>query len=167
MTYEEQQHRLFHEEIARMGKRKKKTKPPYVRSEAVIALEEMNHEARLKEYPNTPNLAYQRFKDDSANALTKCIVKYIELLGGFASRISSTGQYRNDLQRWIPSQTKKGVPDISGLLHGASLSIEVKIGRDVMSADQLKVKENIERAGGRYYIAKDFAGAKEWIDNLV
>ena len=51
----------------------------YVKSEAVRELERIaDHAARLK-YPEVPFLAPRKYRDDSANGLTKCIVAYIQL----------------------------------------------------------------------------------------
>ena len=145
---------------------RKKPKPSYRKPEAVKQLEELNHADRLKRFPNVPNLAYLKYRDDTANNLTKCVVKYIELLGGFASRINSTGQYRPELKRFVYGSSKKGIADVMGTLYGKSLNIEVKIGKDKQSEHQINVQHQIERSGGVYYIARNFTEFKQFIDNL-
>lgn len=146
--------------------KKKTRKPPYRKPRAVKTLEAMADEAARKRYPNNPHLAPRKYRDDTANKLTKCIVDYITFCGGFASRVSTTGQYRNDIKKWIPGTVKKGMPDVTGTLKGRSLFIEVKIGRDKMSEDQKKVKRQIENSGGLYFIAKNFTDFKEWLDKI-
>ena len=148
------------------NKKQKKRKPPYRKPQSILDLEELNHADRRNRYPNQPNLAYLRFSDKTANDLTKSIVKYIELCGGFASRINNTGLYRPELGRFVKSNSKRGIADISAVHKSLSLSIEIKIGKDRMSEDQIKVQSAIERSGGRYFIARDFTTFKEWFDGL-
>ena len=49
-----------------------------------------------------------------------------------------------------------GSADISATIKGRSVKIEVKIGKDRQSEAQKRYQENIEKAGGTYYIAKNF-----------
>lgn len=46
--------------------------------------------------------------------------------------------------------------DISAIYKGKSFKIEVKIGKDRMSAAQYKYKESVEKAGAYYIIARNF-----------
>ena len=106
------------------------------------------------------------YRKSEANALTKCIVQYIEYNGGFASRINNMGTYRPGLQRYTRSNSKKGIADIMGTYKGISLNIEVKIGRDKLSEYQIQVQEKVTKAGGIYYIARNFSDFKVFFDNL-
>lgn len=74
-----------------------KYKPRYVKSEAVKALENLAFNEARRKHPTIPihALAPRIYKDNTANGLTKCIVDYITLKGGFASRLNSTGIYKN------------------------------------------------------------------------
>lgn len=148
------------------NKKVKKRKPPYRKPQSVKQLEELNHQARRVKHPNMPNLDYQKFSDQKANDLTKAIVKYIELRGGFSSRINNTGSYRPELGRFIKSTSKRGLADVMGTYKCKSLNIEVKIGKDRMSEDQIKVQGAVERSGGLYFIARDFTTFKTWFDGL-
>ena len=97
-----------------------------------------------------------------------------------AERISNQGQYRDNTKvvtdvlgrkrtigtaSWTKGQGTNGTADISstipikmknGQTIGLSLKIEVKFGKDRMSQAQARYKEEIEKTGGRYMIAKDF-----------
>lgn len=154
-------------------------KIPYQKSEAVKLLEEMANKAAQEKYPNTPPewLAPRKYRDDTANRLTKCIIHYIRLTGGQAERISYTGRQitRNNnyvdvvgFQRsiinthWIPGTGSKGTADISATIEGKSVKIEVKIGRDKQSAAQKQYQQNLESAGGIYLIATNFQSFYDW-----
>ncbi len=102
-------------------------------------------------------------KDTTANGLTTAIILLIEGLEGFATRQQSQGQYNARLGMLTKSTTKKGVTDITGLLNGKPVNIEVKIGKDRQSDDQKKVQQQIEAAGGIYYIAKDLQSTFTWL----
>lgn len=110
-----------------------------------------------------------KFKVNTANGLTKAIVTFINLTGGQAERISSMGRVidgrkvvTNILgqkgiigsQTYIRGTSTNGTADISAIINGKSVKIEVKIGKDKMSQAQIEYKANVERAGGIYIIAK-------------
>lgn len=107
-----------------------------------------------------------KYDFNTANGLTKAIIDYVRYRGGYANRINTTGLYRPELKRRVYSQTKKGTPDIDGLINGIPFKIEVKIGRDKMSPDQQKQKTAIQEAGGNYFIAKDFPSTYVWLNTL-
>lgn len=146
--------------------KKKPRKPSYKKPEAVKELERMaDAEARLL-HPTCPHLAPRTFKDNSTNGLTICIVKYITLKSGFASRISNQGTYNQKLKKYIPGTARKGLADIMGTYKGKSLHIEVKYGRDVQSEAQKRIESEVIRSGGQYYIAHNFTNFKQWFDTL-
>ena len=114
-----------------------------------------------------------KFTDATANGLTKAICTFINLTGGQAERISSMGRVidgrkvvTNYLgqtgligsQTYIPGTSTQGTADISAIIKGKSVKIEVKIGKDKMSQAQIQYKANVERAGGIYIIAKTWDG---------
>ena len=55
----------------------------------------MMESLKLK-YPNMPEayIPKTEWNDNNANALTKCVIAWIQFMGGQAERISSQGQYR-------------------------------------------------------------------------
>ena len=145
-------------------------------------LEELYINYTKQNYPNFPEYAIpkEKFSDKTANELTKTICKFITYIGGQAERISNQGQYRDNTKvvtdvlgrkrtigsgTWTKGQGTNGTADISstipikmknGQTIGLSLKIEVKIGKDRMSQAQGRYKQEIEKTGGRYMIAKDF-----------
>lgn len=106
--------------------------------------------------------------DKTANGLTRCIVDYIKFIGGFASRINSTGMMRkvNGQMRWTHSTTTKGIADIMATIQGRAVHIEVKIGKDCMSEAQHKVAAQVRASGGLYFVAKDMTSFLEWYDGV-
>lgn len=112
-----------------------------------------------------------KYTDNSANALTKSIIAWIELNGYQAERINNTGRYVDNKKtvknimgqsitigsgQYIPGTGTKGTADISATIKGKSIKIEVKYGKDRQSEAQKEYQANIERSGGVYFIAKDF-----------
>ena len=112
--------------------------------------------------------------DTNANGLTQCIMEFIRLRGGQAERISVMGRPVEEKGnggrvvgvRWTKSHMTIGTADISATIRGRSVKIEVKIGKDRQSDEQRKYQAEVERAGGLYYIARDFAGFVEWYNKM-
>ena len=109
-------------------------------------------------------------EDSTANGLTRSIINFIVRQGWQAERISITGRPIKQMDykgRCIgytfgSSHMTKGTADISATIRGRSVKIEVKIGADRQSDAQRKYQADIERAGGLYYIARDFESFVEW-----
>jgi hypothetical protein len=146
----------------------KKRKPHYRKPEAVKELEKLTTDSARLNHPTLPQyaIAPRKYRDDSANGLTVCIVVYISHKGGFASRINNQGTYRAKLGRYTPSTCRKGLADVAATYKGLSLHIEVKIGRDRQSEQQRHFELEVNRSGGYYFIARNFTEFKEWFDKL-
>ena len=153
------------------------------KSKAIQELELLAFEDKRQRMPEIPVdwLAAPKFKDNSANGLTQCIIYYIKLIGGQAERISTTGRVINNTKtftnvigqtrqigsaKYIPGTSTKGSADISATLKGRSVKIEVKFGSDRQSEHQKEYQKAIEAAGGVYLIARTFEQIKGEIDNL-
>jgi hypothetical protein len=133
-------------------------------SPAMIDLLQRKVERLKTECPSVPDYAIPRpsYKTNDANGLTKAIIDYIELRGGWATRISVEGRYIEALGKRIASSVKKGTADIHACYKGKHLSIEVKIGADRQSDDQKQVQADITAAGGHYFIARSFDDFHQW-----
>jgi hypothetical protein len=68
---------------------------------------------------------------------------------------------------WTKGTGTAGSADISATIKGRSVKIEVKIGKDRQSEAQKRYQENIEKAGGTYYIARNFDDFVEWYENFI
>ncbi len=137
-----------------------------MKSKAVKQLELDMQQQTAATHANFPVAYIPRPKrsDKTANGLTRCIVDYILLNGGQAERISITGrpqQIGNHI-KWTKSHMTIGTADISATIQGRSVKIEVKIGTDRQSDKQRQYQAAIERAGGIYYVARDFDSFVEW-----
>lgn len=158
---------------------KKPKKAPYKKPEAVKQLETMADAEQQRQHPNFPPkyLAKSKYRDDTANGLTRCIVDYIRLQGGQAERINTTGIPQDTRQQvtdilgrtrtigsieWRTGGGTRGSADISATIRGRSVKIEVKIGRDHQSEAQRQYQAAIEAAGGLYFIAKNFTEFLSW-----
>ncbi len=144
-----------------------------MKSKSIKILERLAWEEKKKNNPNMPDhcLAVPKFSDNTANALTKAIIKFITLSGYQAERISVTGRridkrkiYVDGIGRtkqignveWIPSSMKKGSADISSIINGITWKIEVKIGKDRQKDAQKEYEKDVKQAGGHYSIVRSF-----------
>lgn len=143
------------------------------------------HYAKMREqYPSMPEhgMPVKKYNDNSANALTKCIIDFLTFSGFQAERINTMGRYVDNSKtvtdvlgnnrkigsgKYIKGTGTKGSADISATIKGRSVKIEVKYGKDRQSEYQKKYQEDIEKAGGIYIIARDFDTFKEWYDNFI
>ena len=141
-------------------------KPHYQKPQAVKDLERQALDHFRREHPDFPEYAIpsQFYRDDTANGLTRCVIDFIRYNGGQAERIATTGmpEQRGGRIVWRKSNATKGSADISATIAGRSVKIEVKIGLDRQSEAQRRYQATVERAGGLYFIAKDFTSFIEW-----
>ena len=111
-----------------------------------------------------------KFTDKTANGLTKCVITWINLHGGQAERINTTGRMIDKTKvvsdalgqkrmigsvEWQKGTGTKGSADISATIQGRSVKIEVKM-KDKQSIDQIKYQNAIENAGGQYWLVHNF-----------
>ena len=130
-------------------------------------------------YPNQKYIPLSEWNDNSANALTKCITQFLILSGWQAERINTMGVYREGAKiqvgenmrqlkgKYTPSTSTKGSADISAIIKGRSVKIEVKFGKDKQSDAQKQYQLAVESAGGIYYIARDFDNFLLFYDNFI
>lgn len=152
-------------------------KSPYCKSSAVKMLEQLADNAARNKYPTVPHLAPRRFRDDSTNSLMKCILSFLRIKRQQAERINSTGRivdkrmsYTDVVGRrrttgnyeWVYGTGTRGTADISAIIGGRSVKIEVKIGFDRQSEAQQRYQEEVEAAGGLYYVARSFEEFRDW-----
>ena len=135
---------------------------------AKAALFDLAKDYQKKRYPSTPDYARPNisYKTNSANGLTQAIIDFIDFSGGWATRVSVEGRYIESLGKRIPSSVKKGTPDIIASYKGCFLGIEVKVGKDSMSENQLNVRRAIINSQGFHFVATDFENFYEWIQTI-
>ena len=130
-------------------------KQPYNKPQAVKDLEALAWEVKRQRFPDVPDyiLVSEKYRDDSANGLTRCVIAYIQLLGGQAERINTMGRpidqrktftdvlghtHQVGSVKWIPGTSTRGSADISATIQGRSVKIEIKFGKDRQSEAQRK-----------------------------
>ena len=145
-------------------------------------LTELDWQIRCLESRMPPEyIVRTKYTDSTANGLTKAIVKWINLNGYQAERISTSGRWVDNSKvvtdvlgnqkkigsgKYIKGSGTKGSADISATIKGRSIKIEVKM-KDKQSEAQIEYQKAIERAGGIYFIAKDFDSFYEFYSTLV
>lgn len=113
----------------------------------------------------------------TANGLQNAICKYLEWTGHYGNRINTMGRdivvkkeasfgYFEERKR-IKSSTRKGTSDLNCIINGKSVQLEVKVGRDKQSEDQIKEQKRVERAGGMYFLIRTMIEFYEVYDRLV
>ena len=146
---------------------KRKPKAAYRKPESVKLLEQLHFERKRLKHPDNPYPVKAKFRDDSANGLTKCITAWMELNGYFAARINTTGTYSQKLGKYIHSGSRKGMADVTAVVNGRHVSIEVKYGKDRLRPEQIKVRNEVEAAGGVYIVASTFDNFLEQIKSIL
>lgn len=154
-------------------------------SKSIIRLNELELQEQKRKYPSVPDHCrpMPSNKANSANSLTKCVIKFIQLTGGQAERISVQGQFVDSRKvvtdvlgfkktigsvEYRKSSMTKGSADISasikpkGYNYAASVKIEIKWAKDMQSKDQKKYEQQIDLAGGVYVIIRTFDEFYNW-----
>lgn len=126
---------------------------------------EMLADARKAElHPTLPPHARvkSKYSDKSANELTRAVVDWFGFQGQFATRLQSTGTYREDLKRYVPSQQRRGLPDVFAVINGRAVHVEVKVGNDRLSDDQKEAIKALQAAGAAVHVVGTFQQFFEW-----
>jgi hypothetical protein len=151
----------------------------YTSREAINSLKELHLIENRRKYPIIEEHYRIRpiYTDKTANGLTKCIVSFLRLNGWQAERINCTGRPINNQRmvtdclghtrtigaiEYVHTTGTRGTADISAIISGRSVKIEVKIGADRQSEYQRNYQRSVEGAGGLYVIAKDFGHFLTW-----
>lgn len=144
-----------------------------------LQLELEYKKAKLPGYPEN-YLCLSDWKVNNSNSLTKYIIYFLKINGYQAERISCTGRYidqsyeytdvvgfrrRIGTGTWIKSSMTKGTSDISAIIKGIAIKIEVKWNKDKVSKEQLEYKQQVENSGGIYLIIRTFEEFYEWFIN--
>jgi len=133
---------------------------------------QLKHKIECQKYPSMPPdyIPLTKFTDKTANGLTKCVIAWIDLNGGQAERINTMGRMLDKTKvvtdtfgnkrtigsvEWQKGTGTKGSADISATIQGRSVKIEVKM-KDKQSIDQIKYQNDIENAGGQYWLVHNF-----------
>lgn len=134
-----------------------------------------------------PESFVKKYKTSKANGLQQAIIKFLQLSGWQAERISVTGRMVDQRKtytdaightrqigsvKYIKSSQQRGASDISAIIKSKSgkvipWKIEVKIGKDRWRDDQKAYAAQVERAGGHYSIVKTLDDFMEQYQELI
>ena len=122
------------------------TKSRYIKSPSVQMLERLELEAYRREHPTIPESAVvpTKHRDDTANGLTRCIIRYLQLKGHQAERINTMGR---------PIDTRRTY-DVAGCLRQVG---SLRWGKSTSTAGSA-----VENAGGLYVVARNFEDFVGW-----
>ena len=136
-------------------------------NKALTTLCQLADAAKVDKHPTVPYLVRSKYSDKDANGLTRCVVDYLKLSGHFATRLASTGTYRADLQKFVPSQQRAGMPDVLAIIEGRALFIEIKTGKDRLSAIQQDTHKALSDAGAWVYVTHNFQDFVDWFAHVT
>ena len=132
----------------------------------LLQLTEAIHQQKFKDHPHCETrkelFPTRPFTEKGANELTRSIEAFIRYTGNYADRINNTGIYDPKTKKFRRSNTRRGIADVmatkriehQGRFFAITVAIEIKYGNDKLSEYQLRIKDDIERAGGIYLVAR-------------
>lgn len=155
--------------IPEYKERKKPKKRVVYKKPESVAMFEIQYQAWL--YRNNPSPKHtwvlNKFSDNSANSLTKIIMQWLRINGYMGARVNTGGTWDNHRKMYIRSGSTKGAADISAIVNGKAIEIEVKFGKDKLRPAQIEYKKTVESAGGVYFVTKCFDDFLEQISKYL
>lgn len=112
-----------------------------------------------------------KYTERTANGLTRAVIDFLTFHNCQAERVSTEGRVIDGRKKVsnhmgqvgmigsvsrIPTSGKKGSADIAATIRGLSVKLEIKVGNDRQSPAQKAYQEEVERAGGQYWIVRSF-----------
>ena len=125
--------------------------------------------ANIAKHPDVPAYAVPTpvMSDSSTNALTKAVIyDMTNVRKGVAYRINNAGVYDQKKGVYRKGVTRKGIPDIIGIIKGRFFGIEIKFGADRQSAEQRIIELEIKAVGGVYLIVRTYRQYVESMNEL-
>lgn len=110
-----------------------------------------------------------KYDDRTEGGLIRCIQDYITIKGGFCERVHCMGIPKPTgtpgLYRLRPNTVMhKGTSDLHCIIEGMAVKIEIKIGSDRLSKEQMEYRDKVEAARGIYMIARTFDDFLVWFN---
>lgn len=145
-----------------------------MKSDALKELRELALTENRRQYPAFPEYAryIKPYSDKTANSLTRAIIDFLRFNGWQAERVAVTGRYIDNSKivtdiigmsrrigsgKWIPTSGQRGSSDLSAVIAGRSVKIELKVSEgDRQSAAQKEYQKQVEKAGGLYWLVRSF-----------
>lgn len=147
-------------------------KTRYKKPESVKRLEELALKKQKERFPTFPYHIKPKYKDNTTNALTRCVIDAIVLTGYQAERINTTGTQISTSTgtKWIKGSSTTGSADISATIKGKSVKIEIKCettGDRYQNEHQKDYQRQIEKAGGVYIVVRNFTEFYTWYGKFL
>ena len=141
---------------AKQTKRQPRTR--YAKPAALIDFENEYNAAQAQKFARIPPECRARttFSDRDANSLTRAIIAHLRFHGYFAARVNSTGIYDQRRGTWRTSNARRGLADISAVIAGRSVQLEIKAGNDRPRGEQMQVQREVRASGGVYEFVHNF-----------
>jgi hypothetical protein len=156
---------------------------------AIQTLNAMINASMMERYPmiRPELLRLKPMRCNSANTLTQCVKKFLQLKGHQCERINTMGRrldhtrvvtdvlgYKRQIGsvKFVPGTGTKGSADLSAIVRTSSgvvipWKIEVKWGSDRLRPEQIEYSKDIFAAGGHYSVVKDFEDFFEQYNQLI
>lgn len=137
---------------------RQRLKGRYIKPHELILFETDYNLHAYDNMPNFPQYARVRttFRDDTANELTKAILAHLKYTGNFGARVNTTGIYDSRTGKYRQTNATRGMADISAVIAGKPVQIEIKAGKDKPREEQKKVQAQYRAAGGMYEFVHNF-----------
>ena len=137
---------------------RQRLKGRYIKPQELIMFETDYNLHAYDKMPNFPQYARVRttFRDDTANELTKAILAHLKYTGNFGARVNTTGIYDSRSGKYRQTNATRGMADISAVIAGKPVQIEIKAGKDKPREEQKRVQAQYRAAGGMYEFVHDF-----------
>lgn len=135
-------------------------------------LENMSQDERAQRYFEAARAYSKKDKSKSpANALAAQLIRWFSSIGGAARRVNVQGIFDQATGKWRPSGMKPGFEDVDGIYPamingvkvGVKVACEIKIGRDTLSDEQKKRRDEVLASGGVYVECKNIDQAIDQI----
>lgn len=137
---------------------------------ALQILQQLAHRKKVDLHPLIPLHALPKFTDQNTNGLTTAVIECFRLHGFFATRIDSKGTYNQALKRFIPSNQKKGLPDVFAQAPGLPpiwVMVKCEATKDRLKPHQVEVIEQLRRSGALVFVATDFEDFYQWFKQTI
>lgn len=139
---------------------------------ALKELEKLAMDRKRREFPTLPvhALLKPKYSDQNTNALTRAVIETFRHHGFFATRIDSKGTYNQALGRFIPSNQKKGLPDVFAQVPGLPpiwVEVKCKATNDRLRPHQIDTIKQLKDSGAIVTIAEEYQSFSEWFKSQI
>lgn len=103
------------------------------------------------------------YSDRTNIGLTRCITDYLRYSG---YHLVDRKSNRRQSFKWRKSPSQSNPEEIEAVIHGRALRIQIRIGDEPVSGQQLREKLKAESTGGLFYVARDFQSFLHWFETV-